>query len=144
MKYCWSHPVCQTDFSRNQLLCLKTLAKFPLPGVTFDDVPGNKIDYVSLMFICEQNCKYMGRKTNVCRFCSLITYISYFAIPKVFFILMEFLFLNLELEYLFEETCAWVRAHFPEHRLVMEPWAKTFWKNVQKEVLKHSFSVKPK
>ena len=38
------------------------------------------------------------------------------------------------LEYLFEEIYAWVRAHFPEHGLVIEPRAKTVRKKVQKEV----------
>ena len=37
------------------------------------------------------------------------------------------------LEYLFEEIYTWVRAHFPEHRLVIEPWAKTVRKKVQRK-----------
>ena len=32
MKYHWSHGVCRTDFSRNQLLCPKTFVTFPLSG----------------------------------------------------------------------------------------------------------------
>ena len=42
-------------------------------------------------------------------------------------------FLNLKLAYLFEEIYAWVRAHFPEQRLVIEPRAKPVRKKVQKE-----------
>ena len=37
------------------------------------------------------------------------------------------------LEYLFEEIYAWVLVHFPEHRLVIEPQAKTVWKKVQRK-----------
>ena len=37
------------------------------------------------------------------------------------------------LEYLFEEIYAWVLVHFPEHRLVIKPQAKTVWKKVQRK-----------
>ena len=43
-------------------------------------------------------------------------------------------FLNLKLAYLFEEIYAWVQAHFPEQRPVIEPQAKPVRKKVQKEV----------
>ena len=80
------------------------------------------MDQDSPMFI-SQTCKYMRGKTNVCRFCSLITQIteiSFFVIPKVCLSKCVFHVLNLKLEYPFEEIYARVQAHFPEHRLVIE------------------------
>ena len=57
-------------------------------------------------------------------------------IPNVCLSKCVFHFLNLKIgiEYLLEEIYAWVRAHFPEHRLLIEPRAKTVRKKVQKEV----------
>ena len=40
---------------------------------------GDEIDHVSPMFIAE----HMGRKMNVCIFCSFITQISFFVIPEI-------------------------------------------------------------
>ena len=68
--------------------------------------------------------------------------IMFFNNPNKFFLIpikfvypkCAFHFLNLKLEYLFEEIYAWVRAHLPEHQLVIEPWEKTVRKKVQKEV----------
>ena len=54
---------------------------------TFNRVLGNEIDHVSPMFISEheslQICRNMGRKMNVCIFCSFITQIGFFVIPEI-------------------------------------------------------------
>ena len=77
-----SHAVCLADL-RNQLLCPKTSAMFPFSW----DFPScarqrNRSSFTDVHF---WTCKYMGHKTDVCRFCSLIIEISFFVIPKVFF-----------------------------------------------------------
>ena len=77
-----SHAVCLADL-RNQLLCPKTFAMFPFSW----DFPScarqrNRSSFTDVHF---WTCKYMGRKTDVCRFCSLITQINFFVILKVFF-----------------------------------------------------------
>ena len=135
MKYRWSHALCWTAFLRNQLLCPKTLATFPLSGdFRLRARQWNRSSFTDVHFWI---CNYMGRKTNICRFCSLITQISYFVIPKVCLSKCVFHFRNLKLEYLFEEIYAWVRAHFPKRRLVIEPQAK----NRLKESSKGSLSI---
>ena len=122
-----SHAVCLADFSRNQLLCLKTLAMFPFSWDFQSRArQRNRSSFTDVHF---WTCKYMGCKTDVCRFCSLITQISFFVIPKFFFLSMCIPLL----EYLFEEIYAWVRTHFPKHRLVIEPRGKTVWKEVQRK-----------
>ena len=132
MEYPWSHAVCRTDFSQNQLLCPKTLATFPLSGDFRSHArQRNRTSFTDVHF---WTCKYMGCKTNVCRFCSLITQIRFFVILKVCLSQCVIHFLNLNLEYLFEEINTWVWAHFPEHWLVIEPRVKTVRKKVQKEV----------
>ena len=145
MKYRWSHAVCRTDFSRNQLLCPKHWRRF-LFLETFDHELGNEIDQVSRMLFSE-HANTWDAKTNICRFCSLITQISVFVIPKVclskcvFHLLTDLL--NLMLEYLFEEIYDWVRAHFSEHRLVSNrASSENRSKGSLKGSLKHSFSVK--
>ena len=145
MKYRWSHAVCRTDFSWNQLLCPKHWRRF-LFLETFDHELGNEIDQVSRMLFSEHPNTW-DAKTNVCRFCSLITQISVFVIPKVclskcvFHLLTDLL--NLILEDLFEEIYDWVRAHFSEHHLVLNrASSENRSKGSQKGSLKHSFSVK--
>ena len=141
MKYRWTHAVCLTDFSRNQLLCLKTLATFPLSGDFRSRVrqPRNRWSFTDVQF---WTCKYMGQN-KFCRLCSFLTQISFFVIPIFCFSLCVFYFLNLKLEYLFEEIYTWVQVHFPEHWLVIKPQRKPFEKKF-KGSLKHSFSVKAK
>ena len=122
-----SHAVCLADL-RNQLLCPKTSAMFPFSW----DFPScarqrNRSSFTDVHF---WTCKYMGHKTDVCRFCSLIIEISFFVIPKVFFFLSMCFPL---LEYLFEEIYAWEWTHFPKHRLVIEPRRKTLRKKVQRK-----------
>ena len=75
-KYRWIHAVCRTDVSRNQLLCPKTLAKFPLFGDLIRSLARqqSRSSFTDVHF---WTCKYMGRKTNACRFCSLITQRSF-------------------------------------------------------------------
>ena len=88
MKYRWSHAVCLTDFSWNQLLCRKTLATFPLSGDFRSHArQRNRSSFTDVHF---WTCKYMERKTNACRFCSLITQM----IPKVCLSECVFLCLN--------------------------------------------------
>ena len=57
----------------------------------FDHVLDKEKDQVSPMFISEHQ-----RKTNVCRFCSLISQIIFFVIPKVCWTVRVFHFLNFE------------------------------------------------
>ena len=63
MKYHWTHAVCLTHFSRNQLLCPKTLATFPLSGDFRSHArqPRNRSSFTNVHF---WPCKYMGRQTN--------------------------------------------------------------------------------
>ena len=85
-KYRWSHAVCPTDFSRNQLLCPKTLAKFPLFGDLIRSLARqqSRLSFTDVHF---WTCKYMGRKTNACRFCSLTT-------QRSFLWFLKFVYLN--------------------------------------------------
>ena len=85
--YSWwvplSHAVCLADFSRNHLLWPKTLAMFPFSWDFWSCArQRNRSSFTDVHF---WTCKYMGRKKDVCRFCSLMTQISFFMIPKVFF-----------------------------------------------------------
>ena len=51
---------------------------------TFDDVLGNELDHVSLMFISEhESMLNMGRKMYVWIFCSFTTQISFFVILEI-------------------------------------------------------------
>ena len=85
-KHRWSHAVCLTDFSRNQLLCPKTLAKFPLFGLLVRSLAmqQSRSSFTDVHF---WTCKCMGRKTNACRFCSLIT-------QRSFLWFLKFVYLN--------------------------------------------------
>ena len=65
----------------SQLLCPKTLVTFSLSGDFWSHArQGNRSSFTNVHF---WTCKYMGRKTNVCKFCSLITQISFFVVSKV-------------------------------------------------------------
>ena len=75
MKYLWTHAVCRTDFSRNQLLCPKTVATFPLSRDFLSRARlRNRPSFTDVHF---WTCKYMRGKTNVRRFCSSITQIGF-------------------------------------------------------------------
>ena len=130
MKYHWTHAVCLTHFSRNQLLCPKTLATFPLSGDFQSDMLGNReIDQVSPMFISDHANTWDVKQILQILFFKIITQISFFVIPKVCLSKCVFHCLN---------TCwrrfmLWVWVHFPKPRLVIEPQAKTVRKKVQRK-----------
>ena len=83
MKYCWTHAVCLTDFSRNQLLCPKTLATFlPIILETFDHMLGNHvIGQVSPMFISEHANTWDAKQILQILFVNNPN--KFFVIPKV-------------------------------------------------------------
>ena len=97
IKYRWSHTVCQTDFLPNQLLRENIYDLFLLCRGDFWS-----FHWCSFLSVNAN----MGRKTNVCRFCSLIIQPSFFVIPKVCLTASVFYFLKLVYGYLFEEIYA--------------------------------------
>ena len=84
MKYHWTHAVFLTDFSRNHLLCLKTLATFPLSGDFRSHArqPRNKFHRCSFL-----NLKIHGTQNKFCRFSSFISQISFLWFLKFVYLL---------------------------------------------------------
>ena len=84
MKHHWTHAAFLRDFSRNHLLCLKTLATLPLSGDFRSHArqPRNRSSFTDVHF---WTWKYMGHKKNFCRFSSFIFHKpnKFFVIPKV-------------------------------------------------------------
>ena len=136
MKYRWTHAVCLTDFSQSQLLCLKTLVMFPLSGDFWWQAkqPRNRSRFPYVHF---WTFKCMGHK--FCRFCSLITQITFFVIPKVCLSKCVFHCLN-----------TWLRRFTLECGFIFlnTSWYSSLeWKSFKRKFkgsLKYSFSVKAK
>ena len=127
MKYHWTHAVCLTDFSRNQLLCPKTLATFPLSGDFRSRArqPGYRSCKFHRWWLL--NMQIHGMQNKFCRFCFLITQISFFVIPKVCLSKCVFRCLNTCLSR-FSLKCGFI---FPNTGF--KPRAKTVWKKVQRK-----------
>ena len=80
-KYHWSHAVCRTDFSQNQLLCPKTKLKNLIRSLARQQ---SRSSFTDVHF---WTCKYMGYKTNAWRFSPLIT-------QRSFLWFLKFVYLN--------------------------------------------------
>ena len=114
-----SHAVCLADL-RNQLLCPKTLVMFPFSWDFWSHA--RQRNRSSFTYVHFWTCKYMGCKTDVCRFCSLITQISFFSL-NVYSIAWIPVWGDLRLRV----------DSFSKHRLVIESRGKTVWKKVQRK-----------
>ena len=82
IKYCWRQAVCPTDFSPNQLLT----TCFFLCGGDFRSHAWQRniscfTDVHFWTWIDANTC--MGRKMNICVFCSFITQIGFFVVPEI-------------------------------------------------------------
>ena len=79
IKYRWRQAVCPTDFSPNQLLPENFNDPFLLCGGDFQSRASqwNRSCFADVHF-CIRIDANMGRKMNVCIFCSFITQISFF------------------------------------------------------------------
>ena len=84
IKYRWRQAVCRTDFSPNQLLPENINDLFLLCRGDFRSRARrwNRSCFTDVHFWTWIDAN-MGRKMNVCIFCSFITQISFFVIPEI-------------------------------------------------------------
>ena len=84
IKYRWRQAVCRTDFSPNQLLPENINDLFLLCRGDFRSRARrrNRSCFTDVHFWTWIDAS-MGRKMNVCIFCSFITQISFFVIPEI-------------------------------------------------------------
>ena len=84
IKYRWRQAVCPTDFSPNQLLPENINDLFLLCGGDFQSRARqrNRSCFADVHF-CIRIDANMGRKMNICIFCSFITQIGFFVIPEI-------------------------------------------------------------
>ena len=80
IKYCWRQAVCRTDFLPNQLLPDLFLL---CQGDFWSRARRRNRSCFTVIHFWTWIDANMGRKMNVCIFCSFITKISFFVIPEI-------------------------------------------------------------